>query len=98
MQDLIFKTKYIESCFLCQKEFKQVVFVANVLDCNFVISEFKLQLHYYIHFWILTLDKGMQADKEKKQKVPRKNSYRCWLRQSHSDSSKYTQPSWNTTA
>ena len=25
--------------------------VANELDYNIVVSEFKLQLHYYIHFW-----------------------------------------------
>ena len=28
--------------------------MANILDCNF-----KLQLDYYIHFWINTLGKGM---------------------------------------
>ena len=38
--------------------------------------------------------KRLRADKEKKQKVPRKNNYR---RRWHSDSGKYTQPSWNTT-
>ena len=42
--------------------------------------------------------KWLQAGKEKKQKVPRKNNYRCRLRRWHSDSGKYTQPSWNTTA
>ena len=34
----------------------------------------------------------------KKQKVPRKNNYRRWLRRCHSFTSKYTQTSWNTTA
>ena len=28
--------------------------IANVLDCDFVGSEFKLQLYYYIHFWTNT--------------------------------------------
>ena len=40
----------------------------------------------------------LQAEKEKKQKVPRKNNYRRQLRQWHSDTGKYTQPSQNTTA
>ena len=39
-----------------------------------------------------------RADKEKKQKVPRKNNYRRRLRRWHSDSGKYTQPNQNTTA
>ena len=25
--------------------------VANVLNCDIVVSEFKLQSHYYSHFW-----------------------------------------------
>ena len=33
--------------------------VANVLDCNIIESEFKLQLHYYIRFWTNTLGKSM---------------------------------------
>ena len=33
--------------------------VANMLDCNITESEFKLQTHYYNHFWINTLGKGM---------------------------------------
>ena len=42
--------------------------------------------------------KRLRADKEKKQKVPRKNNYQRWLHRWHSDSGKYTQPSRNTTA
>ena len=42
--------------------------------------------------------KRLWADKEEKQKVPRKNNYRRRLRRWHSDSGKYTQPSRNTTA
>ena len=30
-----------------------------LLDCNLKVSEFKLQLCYYIHFWTNTLGKGM---------------------------------------
>ena len=42
--------------------------------------------------------KRFRADKEKKQKVLRKNNYRRRLRQRHSDSGKCTRPSRNTTA
>ena len=40
----------------------------------------------------------LSADKEKKQKVPRKNNYRRRLRRWHSATGQYTQPSRNTTA
>ena len=40
----------------------------------------------------------LRADKEKKQKVPRKNNYRRRLCQWHSDTGKYTRQSRNTTA
>ena len=34
--------------------------VANELDCNILISEIKLQLHYDIHFWMKnSLGKGI---------------------------------------
>ena len=33
--------------------------VAKVLNCKIVVSEFKLQDCYYVHFWINTLGKGM---------------------------------------
>ena len=38
------------------------------------------------------------TDKEKKQKISRKNNYRRRLRRWHSDTGKYTRPSRNTTA
>ena len=31
--------------------------VANVLDCNIVVSEFELQSLYSVHFWIILLRK-----------------------------------------
>ena len=31
----------------------------KVLDCGIVVSEFELQLHYYVHFRTNTLGKGM---------------------------------------
>ena len=34
--------------------------VAKVSDCDIIINEFKLQLHYYIHFWTYTTSKGMK--------------------------------------
>ena len=34
-------------------------FIGNKLDCNSVVSEFKLQLHYYVRFWTNNLGKGM---------------------------------------
>ena len=33
--------------------------MAKALDCGIVVSEFKLQSRYYIHFWINNLGKGM---------------------------------------
>ena len=33
--------------------------VVNVLDCDFVVSEFELQLPYYIHFRTNAFGKGM---------------------------------------
>ena len=33
--------------------------VANELDCDLIVNEFKLQLYYYIHFQTKTLGKGM---------------------------------------
>ena len=33
--------------------------VANMLDCDIVVSGFKLQLCYYIHFQNNTLGKGL---------------------------------------
>ena len=33
----------------------------NVLDFDFVVSEFGLQSHYYIHFQTNTLEKGMNS-------------------------------------
>ena len=33
--------------------------MVKVLDYGIVVSEFKLQSHYYIHFWTNTLGKGM---------------------------------------
>ena len=34
--------------------------VAYVLNSNIIVSEFKLQLHYNVHFWTNTLGKGMK--------------------------------------
>ena len=45
-----------------------------------------------------SIDKRLRADKEKKQKAPRKNNYRRRLRRWHSDTGNYAQPSRNTTA
>ena len=33
--------------------------MTNVLDCDIVVSEFALQLHYYVHFGTNNLEKGM---------------------------------------
>ena len=35
--------------------------VANVVDCDIVVSKFKLQSRYYIPFWTNTLAKGMNS-------------------------------------
>ena len=35
--------------------------VANVLGCDIVVSEFKLQSIYDVHFWTSTLTKGMNS-------------------------------------
>ena len=34
--------------------------VAKMLDSCFEVSEFELQSHSYVHFWINTLEKGMK--------------------------------------
>ena len=34
--------------------------VIKALDCGIVVSKFKLQLHYYIHFQTNNLEKGMK--------------------------------------
>ena len=34
--------------------------VANVLDCDIVVSEFELQSRYYVHFQTNTLSKGIK--------------------------------------
>ena len=33
--------------------------MANVLDCNILVSEFQLRLRYYVHFRIKTTGEGM---------------------------------------
>ena len=33
--------------------------MVKAMDCGIVVSEFELQLHYYVHFWANTLGKGM---------------------------------------
>ena len=33
--------------------------VANILDCDIVVSDFKLQSRYNVPFWANTLKKGM---------------------------------------
>ena len=34
--------------------------VANMLDCDIVVSQFELQSSYYVHFRTNTLEKGMK--------------------------------------
>ena len=59
---------------------------------------FIICLDYVLRTSIDKIRERLRADKEKKQKVPRKNNYRRRLRRWHSDTGKYTQPSRNTTA
>ena len=33
--------------------------MANMLDCDIVVSEFGLQTYYYVIFWTNTLGEGM---------------------------------------
>ena len=47
---------------------------------------------------LIKSERTTRADKEKKEKAPRKNNYRRRLRRWHSDTGKYTQRSRNTTA
>ena len=51
---------YIYSALLSQAGWGRVP-VANVLDCNIVVSKFKLLLCYYVHFQTNTLGKGMNS-------------------------------------
>ena len=57
-------------------------------------NSLRLMCHYN---WFIVINR-LRADKEKKQKVPRKNNYRRRLRRWHSATGQYTQPSRNTTA
>ena len=41
------------------EEGKSFDVVVNMLDSDIIVSEFKLQLCFYIHFWTNTLGKGM---------------------------------------
>ena len=59
---------------------------------------FIICLDYVLRTSIDKIRKRLWADKEKKQKVSRKNNYRHRLRRWHSDFGKHTQPSRNTTA
>ena len=51
-----FKTKYLS---LYRWHTVKRGVVANVLDCDILVSEFELQLHHNIHFRTNTLEKGM---------------------------------------
>ena len=33
--------------------------MVKAMDCGIVVSEFELQLRYYVHFWVNILGKGM---------------------------------------
>ena len=35
--------------------------MVNVLDCNILVSEFELQLRYYVHFRTNTLGKDVNS-------------------------------------
>ena len=35
--------------------------VINMVDCDIVKSEFKLQSHHYIHFWTNTFEKSHES-------------------------------------
>ena len=35
--------------------------MVQTMDCRIVVSEFVLQLRYYVHFWANTLGKGMNT-------------------------------------
>ena len=35
--------------------------VANMLNCNIIVSKFELQSHYYVHFWTNTLGKNKNS-------------------------------------
>ena len=35
--------------------------VANVLDYDIIVNQFKLHLCYYVHFWTNILGKGMNS-------------------------------------
>ena len=49
---------YLVNHFLCWENPCGVV--ANILESDIIISEFKLQLHYYIHFHTDTTWKGIE--------------------------------------
>ena len=58
----------IVSSFLGRQLYRSILYVlqwvpsdvvVNVLDCDIVVNEFKLHLHYYVYFW--TFGKGMNS-------------------------------------
>ena len=55
---LLFLWLWLNHSFLCWRNLRGVV--ANMLGCDTVVSEFKLQLCHYIHFRANTLGKDMK--------------------------------------
>ena len=35
--------------------------MVNMLDCHIIVSEFEVQLHFYIPFWTNVLRKGINT-------------------------------------
>ena len=56
----IFTLVYIHDIFVLKSYQKGNPYgvVANMLDCNIIVSKFKLKLCYYVHFWINTTAKS----------------------------------------
>ena len=42
---------------ISERSFRRLV--AEVLDCDIIVSEFELKSHYYVHFRTKTLEKSM---------------------------------------
>ena len=62
--EVYFYYKVVEMLFLLKLIYNVAVWnssgvVVNVLNCNIVINEFELQLHYYDHFQTNTLGKSL---------------------------------------
>ena len=52
------QVSYHSTCLGERGRLSPYVVVANVLDCDIIVSEFEIQSCYYVYFWMNKLRKG----------------------------------------